>query len=145
MVKQPLFNFNRLERSNDHVTPRAGLILVDGFMKAMKLKESVAEYMPAPASNRGYPAWAYIETLCLLMSGGGKNIADVREIRDDVTLREAAGVDIVPSQSAIGDWLLRMGKNGGIPGIKAVNGAFTDTLLTEDSHEEYRPHHHRSE
>lgn len=137
MVKQPLFNFNSFERSDDRITSRAGLILVDGFMKAMKIDEIVSQHMPAPASNRGYPAWSYIQTLCLLMSGGGKHIADVREIREDGTLRGAAAVDVVPSESAIGDWLSRMGKNGGIPGMKAVNGAFTHKLLAGDSHKEY--------
>lgn len=137
MVKQPLFNFNSFERSNDRITPMAGLILVDGFMKAMNIDSIVTQYMPIPGSNRGYPAWPYIETLCLLMSGGGKNIADTREIREDATLHEAAGIEVIPSESAIGDWLSRMGKNEGIPGMKSVNASFSGKLIKEDSHEEY--------
>jgi len=36
MIKQNLLECNQLERSEDEVTARAGLILFDGFMKGCR-------------------------------------------------------------------------------------------------------------
>lgn len=41
MIKQNLLECNQLERSKDDVTARAGLIMFDGFMKAMKIEETI--------------------------------------------------------------------------------------------------------
>ncbi len=42
MIKQKLFEFKKLERTDDKVTPRAELILFDGFMKAMKIDRIIS-------------------------------------------------------------------------------------------------------
>lgn len=51
MVKQKLFEFKKLEKTDDKVTPRASLsaynaqaelILFDGFMKAMKIDRIIS-------------------------------------------------------------------------------------------------------
>jgi len=93
------------ERTDDKVTSRAGLIMFDGFMKAMKVEEIIEANMPVANSTRGKKAWEYIRSLSLLQYGGGRHIADFREIREDKTLIKATGIKEIPSDSAVGDWL----------------------------------------
>jgi len=51
------------------------------------VEQRIRDYFPRPGSNRGYNAWAYIEPLLLMLEGGGRHMEDLREIRDDQTLR----------------------------------------------------------
>jgi hypothetical protein len=90
MIKQNLLQCNQLERSEDEVTARAGLIMFDGFMKAMKIEEVINKHMPVPGSNRGLRAWQYIRPLSLMQYGGGRHIADLRELRQDITESDRA-------------------------------------------------------
>ena len=53
MIKQNLLECNQLERSKDEVTARTGLIMFDGFIKAMNIEEIIKKHMPVPGSNRG--------------------------------------------------------------------------------------------
>lgn len=137
MIKQKLFDFNLIERTGDGVTSRAGLIMFDGFMKAIKVDKMIDEYMPVAGSNRGNKAWEYIRPLCLLQYGGGRHIADLREIREDKTLIKATGMKNIPSDSAVGDWLLRMGKGEGIKGIEEANKKAAKKMLKMDKTDGY--------
>ncbi len=65
MIKQKRWECNLIEMAEDEVTARAGLILFDGFMKAMKIDKIIDKYMPFPGSNRGHKAWEYIRPLSL--------------------------------------------------------------------------------
>jgi hypothetical protein len=51
------------------------------------------------------------------MYAGGQSVADIREIRNDYALRDLLLLKTVPSESAIGDWLKKMGSRGGIGSI----------------------------
>jgi len=102
MINQKLLEINLMERSEDEVTARAGLMMFDGFMKAMKIEELINKHMPVPGSNRGLKAWEYIRPLSLMQYGGGRHIADLRELREDKTLHKTAGLKVVPSDSASG-------------------------------------------
>jgi hypothetical protein len=137
MIKQKLFKFNLMERSGDEVTARAGLIMFDGFIKAMKIEEFINKHMPAAGSNSGYDAWRYIESLCLMQYGGGRHIADLREIREDRTLQKATGMKRIPSDSGVGDWLLRNGKGKGIEEMSKVHKETDVKILKMDKNEAY--------
>jgi hypothetical protein len=54
MIKRKLLECNRIERAEEEVTARAGLIMFDGFTKAMKMDKIVDNHMPVPGSNRGH-------------------------------------------------------------------------------------------
>ena len=55
-----------------------------------------------------------------MLNGGGRTLEDIREIRDDVGLREVLQMKRMPSADATGDWLRRSGKNGGLEGLDKV-------------------------
>jgi hypothetical protein len=138
MIKQKLWECNLIERAEDEVTARAGLILFDGFMKAMKTDKIIDKYMPFPGSNRGHKAWEYIRPSSLMQYGGGRHIADLRELREDKTLQKATGLKIIASDSGAGDWLLRMGKGEGIDGMgKAHREADVKILKMDKDNNEY--------
>ncbi len=137
MIKQKLVNFNKIERASSEVTPRAGLILFDGFMKAMKVDQLVRTHMPAPGSNRGHNAWEYIRPISLMQYGGGRHIADLREIREDGALRKATAMQVVPSDSGVGDWLKLAGSGEGIKKMTVVHRKLVRKMLSLDDTEEY--------
>ena len=137
MIKQRLFNFNKIERASSEVTPRAGLILFDGFMKALKVDKMMEKHMPVPGSNRGHKAWEYIRPISLMQYGGGLHIADLREIREDKVLREATGMGVVPSESGMGDWLWRMGSGEGLKRMKLAHKELVRRMLLLDDTQEY--------
>lgn len=132
MIKQKLFKFKVIERAKDDVTPRAGLILYDGFMRALKMDKIANVNMPVSGSNRGHEAWQYIRSLSLMQYGGGRHIADLRELRQDRTLQRSADIENIPFDSAVGDWLLRMGKGDGIEGMDKVHREANIKMLKMD-------------
>ena len=67
----------------------------------------VETHMPEARSGRGFEAMRYIKPLSMSLYGGGESIEDVREIREDDSLREATEMGEIPSSSATGDWLRR--------------------------------------
>lgn len=136
MIKQNLLECNQIERSEDEVTAMAGLIMFDGFMKAMKIEDIINRHMPVPGSNRGLKAWQYIRPLTLMQYGGGRHIADLRELREDRVLQKATGLKVIPSDSGTGDWLLRMGKGSGMQGINKSHREAAIKMLKMDKDNE---------
>lgn len=136
MIQQKLLPI-KFERSGDEVTSRSGLVLFDEFIKAFGLKGILARHMPLPGSNRGFEAWRYIEPLVLMLYGGGRHIEDLRELREDRALLGATQMGEIPSSSAYGDWLVRMGEGQGLGGLARVIDEFTRKVLRRDEHQEY--------
>jgi len=58
----------------------------------------------------------------MMLYGGGRHIEDIREIRDDLVLRNLVGLEKMPSLSTYGDWLVRQGKAGSIEVMEQING-----------------------
>ena len=71
------------------------------------------KHFPRPGSNRGNEAWSYIEPLLLMMAGGDRHVEDLREIQQDGALSRLLGLSRMPSASTVGDWLVRVGAEGG--------------------------------
>ena len=136
MIQQTVMPF-KLKRTEEKITARSGLAIYAEFMEALGVEGLISKYMPMPGSGRGFCAISYIKPLILMLYGGGESIEDVREIREDKTLREAIGLKQVPSVSAIGDWLKRMGVNGGIAGLEQVNREINRKLLKRDKRKGY--------
>lgn len=137
MTKQNLFECDKIERSKDEITPRAGLMLFDAFMKAIKVEDIINRHMPAPDSNRGFEAWVYIRALSLMLYGGGRHISDLRELREDRALQKVLNLNWIPSDSATGDWLLRMGIGEGVKGMEDAHRDICIKMLKMDDNKEY--------
>jgi hypothetical protein len=106
-------------------------------MGAMGVESLIEHHMPKPCSGRGFEPVRYIKALSMTLYGGGEVIEDVREIREDESLRQVIGLEEIPSSSAIGDWLRRMGERGGIDGMERVNDGIVRKVLTRDDRRGY--------
>lgn len=131
MIRQTVLPF-KLKRTEERITARSGLALYAEFMQAMKVGSLVDRHFPCPGSGRGFTAGAYVMPLTLMQYGGGAAIDDVREIRDDQTLREAICLKTIPTSAAIGVWLRRMGEGEGIACMEQVNDELVRTVLKKD-------------
>jgi len=130
MIRQTVLPF-KLKRTEEKITARSGLALYAEFTQAMKVKSLIDRYFPRPGSGRGFTASTYVMPLTLMQYGGGDAIDDVREIRDDQTLREVIDMKTIPTSAAIGDWLRRMGERDGIACMKAMG---VRSLMLDFSH-----------
>jgi len=120
MIRQSLLPF-KLEMTKDMITSHAGLSLFGEFAVGLGILKTVDKYLPKPGSGAGYKASEYVFPILLTLNGGGRNLEDTREIRGDEGMREILPLDRVPSSDAIGDWLRRTGRNGGLEGLGKVN------------------------
>jgi hypothetical protein len=136
MIRQTVLPF-KLKRTEEKVTARSGLAIYAEFFRAMGAETFIDRYLPKPGSGRGFKALDYIKPLSMMLYGGGESIEDVREIREDHSLREVVGLEEIPSPSAIGDWLKRMGERGGIQGMERVNEEITRRVLKKDHQQGY--------
>lgn len=136
MIQQSVMPF-KIKRTEERITARSGLVLYAEWMRAMGVEELVARHLAGPGSGNGYEAISYVAPVSMTLYGGGETIEDVREIREDHTLREVIGLDCIPSSSAIGDWLKRMGGGGGINGMEKVNKAIIRRVLKQDERKGY--------
>lgn len=89
----------KIEVTDELITPRSGLALFAEVLRVLKVEQKVRDYFPRPGSNRGYEAWSYLELLLLMLEGGGRHIEDLREIREDRTLRTLIGLGRMPALS----------------------------------------------
>ena len=136
MIQQTVLPF-KLERTREEITGRSGLSLYAEFMKAMGVEAIVDRHMPLPGSGNSFEAIDYIKPLSMMLYGGGQTIEDIREIREDRGLREITGFKKLPSSSAIGDWLKRIGLRGGIKGMEGVNREIARKVIGRDTRDSY--------
>jgi hypothetical protein len=136
MVQQSVFPF-KLKMTEEKMTARSGLVFYAELMGAMGVDGLIARYMPQPGSGHSYHAASYIKSLSMMLYGGGEVIEELREIREDHSLRRLAGLEVVPSSSAMGDWLRRMGERGGIEAMGIINTLIVGEVLRRDSRESY--------
>ena len=127
-VEKTVLNF-KTKKSNEKMTARSGLLLFVEAFFAMNLDEALAKKISKPKSGRGFQTKDFALPLMMMLYGGGESISDTREIREDEALREAGNIDIVPSDSAFGDWIRRIGKRKGIAGFEKVNDDLVQKML----------------
>ncbi len=91
------------------------------FAVGLGLLKNIDKHLPTPGSSVGYSPSEYIYPLLLMLSGGGRSIEDLRQIREDTGLRELLPLERMPSTDATGDWSRRNGGGSGLAGLGAVN------------------------
>jgi hypothetical protein len=136
MIHQTVLPF-KLEVTRETITSHAGLALVGEFCIGLDLLRVIDRCMPEPGSGAGYQASEYVFPLVLMLTGGGRSLEDIREIRSDEGLREVLPLKSVPSSDAAGDWLRRMGAGEGLGGLAAAGRRFLKRGLKYDGIKDY--------
>lgn len=136
MIRQTVLPF-KVEKTDDTITPHSGLALIGEFAVGAGLLRCIDRHLPEPGSEVGYKPSEYIFPLILMLNGGGRSLEDIRVIKDDEGLREILKIQKIPSSDATGDWLRRMGGNGGLDDLEKVQQALIKQGMKKDGIKEY--------
>ena len=128
----------KIERSDEPLIARAGLVLPYEMARALKLPQVIDRELPPPGSGHGYKPSQFVMPLVLMLHGGGESLEDLREIRGEVSLRELMEMEELPASCTVGDWLRRMGEDGrGLWGLGKVSQHVVWEVLRRDNRAEY--------
>lgn len=121
----------RLERTDERLTRRSGLVLIDRFGKQIDIAKKIDGAFPAPGSNRGKEASVYVTTLMEMLIDGASHLEDVRTFDADDAYKAMTGRTDFPTSDAFGDWLRRHGKNDGEGRVGKVIGELVRSMTYE--------------
>ena len=140
MIQQTVFPF-KIETTKERLTAHGGLALMAEFNHGIGLRELTDRYLPPPGSNRGFDPSVMVDTLVLMLQGGGRSLEDLRELKNEEGLMELIGQHEIPESDTVGDWLRRMGdpKTGqlGFEGLDGVRDKLNERILKRDGIKEY--------
>jgi hypothetical protein len=140
MIQQTIFPF-KIETTRERLTAHGGLALMAEFNHGIGLREVTDRYLPGPGSNRGFDPSEIVDTVVLMLQGGGRSLEDLRELKNEEGLMKLIGRDEIPEPDTVGDWLRRMGdpKSGqlGLEGLDRVRNKINERVLRKDGIEEY--------
>lgn len=86
----------KIERTEEPLIARAGLVLPYEMAKALKLPWMIDQELSSPRSGHGYKPSQFVMPLVLMLHGGRKKLEDLREIKGQVSLRELLRWRICP-------------------------------------------------
>ena len=140
MIKQTVLGF-KLERTDEGLTAHGGLALMAEYNRRLGLREWVDQLLPGSGSNRGYAPSVFVESLVMMLQGGGRHLEDLRELDSEGALMDLIGLHKIPDSDTTGDWLRRMGdpegEQSGLTGLGAVRDRITHRILEQDGRTEY--------
>jgi len=140
MIQQTIFPF-KIEMTKEKLTAHGGLALMAEFNHGIGLRELTDQYLPVPGSNRGFDPSVIVDTVVLMLQGGGRSLEDLRELKNEEGLMKLIGREEIPEPDTVGDWLRRMGdpKKGeaGLKGLDRVRGKINERILRRDGIKQY--------
>ena len=140
MIQQTVFPF-KIETTKERLTAHGGLALMGEFNHGIGLRELTDRYLPPPGSHRGFEPSVMVDSLVLMLQGGGRSLEDLRELKNEEGLLKLIGRDEIPEPDTVGDWLRRMGdpKSGevGLKGLDEVRNKINGRILRRDGRESY--------
>jgi hypothetical protein len=140
MIQQTIFPF-KLEMTKEKLTARGGLALMAEFNHGIGLRELTDRYLPEPGSNRGFNPSVYVDTLVLMLQGGGRSFEDIRELKYEEGLMKLIDINSIPDPDSSGDWCRRMGNleagQEGLKGLGEVRDKLNHRMMKRDKTEAY--------
>jgi hypothetical protein len=140
MIQQTVFRF-KIRTTKERLTAHGGLALMAEFNHGIGLRELTDQYLPGPGSHRGFDPSEVVDTVVLMLQGGGRSLEDLRELKNEEGLMKLMGRDEIPEPDTVGDWLRRMGdpKAGqlGLEGLDRVRDKINERVLKRDGIQEY--------
>jgi hypothetical protein len=140
MIQQSVFSF-KIRTTKERLTAHGGLALMAEFNHGIGLRELTDQYLPGPGSHRGFDPSEMVDTVVLMLQGGGRSLEDLRELKNEEGLMKLIGGDEIPEPDTVGDWLRRMGnpKAGqlGLEGLDRVRDKINERVLKRDGIKQY--------
>src|SRR3990167_3241115 len=140
MIQQTIFPF-KIEITKERLTAHGGLGLMAEFNHGIGLREFTERYLPESKSNRGFKASVFVDSVVLMLEGGGRSLEDIRELEYEDSLMKIIGRCNIPSSDAIGDWLRRMGDKesggSGLEGLDKVREVINQRIMRRDGIKDY--------
>ncbi len=140
MIQQTVFPF-KLGITREKLTARGGLALMAEYNHGIGLRELTDRYLPEPGSNRGFKPSVFVDTLVLMLQGGGRSFEDIRELKYEEGLMKLIDIDNIPDPDSAGDWCRRMGNlqtgQRGLNGLGEVRDALNHRMMKRDKTEAY--------
>jgi hypothetical protein len=140
MIQQTIFSF-KIETTKERLTAHGGLALMAEFNHGIGLRELADGHLPSPGSNRGFDPSVIVDSLVLMLQGGGRRLEDLRELKQEEGLMRLIGRDEIPEPDTVGDWLRRMGDPNrgqeGLKGLGEVRDKMNGRILKRDGIKEY--------
>ena len=140
MIQQTIFPF-KMGATKEELTAHGGLALMAEFNHGIGLRELTDKYMPAPGSNRGFKPSVYVDSLVLMLQGGGRSLEDLRELKYEAGLMKLISVEKVPDPDSVGDWCRRMGnleaEQLGLKGLGKTRDILNHRMMKRDSTKAY--------
>jgi len=149
MIRQTVLDF-KIESTEEELTAHGGLALLAEYNHGMGLRQLADQHLPVPGSSRGYAPSVFVESLVLLLQGGGQTLEDLRELEQEAALMKLVGREVIPDPDTLGDWLRsacalhadrRMGDpqtdQAGLQGLGQVRDLLNQRLLRHDGITEY--------
>ncbi len=140
MIQQTIFPF-KIKTAKEILTARSGLALFAEYNHGIGLRELADKYLPVPGSNRGFKPSVFVNSLVLMLQGGGRSFEDLRELRSEDGLMKLIGYDNIPDPDTAGDWMRRMGdiRDGqlGLKGLGKVRDAINHRVMKRDKIGDY--------
>jgi hypothetical protein len=140
MIQQTIFPF-KIETTKERLTAHGGLAFMAEFNHGIGLRELTDQYVPVGGSNRGFDPSVMVDTVVLMLQGGGRSLEDLRELKNEEGLMKLMGYQEIPGSDTVGDWLRRMGdpKRGqlGLEGLDRVRDKINERILKKDGIKEY--------
>src|SRR6267143_495781 len=118
----------KLERTDERLTRRTGLVLVNRFGDTIKLRSKINRAFREPGSNRGLEASEYVLSLAEMLIDGATYLEDIRLFQDDEAYKELVEVKDYPTSDALGDWLRRHGDRDGEKRLWTVISSVIQTM-----------------
>ena len=140
MIQQTLFAF-KIGTTEERLTAHGGLALMAEFNHGIGLRTLTDRFLPPPGSNRGYDPSVMVDSLVLMLQGGGRSLEDLRELKHEEGLMKLISRDAIPEPDTAGDWLRRMGdrrsERMGLTGLDHVRWKLNERILKRDGITEY--------
>jgi hypothetical protein len=118
----------KLERTEERLTRKTGLVLIDRFGKKINLANRIDREFGRPGSNRGKAASEYVLTLSEMLIDGAVHLEDIIDFEGDEAYKQMTGRSHYPTSDALGDWLRRQGETAGEKKLMNVSSELTNAL-----------------
>lgn len=140
MIQQTVFPF-KIGTTKEVLTARSGLALFAEYNHGLGLRELADKHLPAPGSNRGFNPSVSVNSMVLMLQGGGRSFEDLRELKNAEGLMKLIGYDTIPDPDTAGDWSRRMGDpmkgQQGLKGLGVVRDVTNHRIIKRDARGEY--------